>query len=286
MFAPQSIRLTSRGRPVRLHLVSTGMGADKTRMRQARFPDPLSTIDVLLDPHFTEWLPVWVLVIEHPEGIFLIDTGESADAGRPGYFRQAGWVAHRFITTQFKFSIRREDEIDLQLAAHGMSVRDIRSVILTHLHFDHTDGLKHFSSTPVFVNKQEWEHPSGVLPQLFPPWFKPSLLTLHRSFGPFQHACFLTDDLVVVQTPGHTFGHCSVLLLADECHVLFAGDTCYSQQQLLENKYSARIASRRLARQTYDAIRQYARQHPLVFLPSHDGESGTRLHHLHQLWQN
>ncbi|HEV9036146.1 MAG TPA: hypothetical protein VGQ51_05985 [Puia sp.] len=47
MFAPHSIRLTSRGRPVRL-----------------------------LDRHFTEWLPVWVMVIEHPEGIFVIDTGE------------------------------------------------------------------------------------------------------------------------------------------------------------------------------------------------------------------
>lgn len=277
MFSSRSIQLTCRGRPVRLHLLSTGMGADKTRMREARFREPVSTIDILLDRHFTEWLPVWVMVIEHPDGVFLIDTGECADAGRPGYFAPAGWFANRFITTQFKFFIRREDEIDRQLETRGISIPDIGSVILTHLHFDHTDGLKHFPSTPIFVNKLEWDHPFGALPELFPPWFKPTLFSLDDSFGTFQKARYLNEDMVVVHTPGHTFGHCSVILLCDDCHVFFAGDICYTQRQLLENKFSARLADRDLARQTYNAVKQYAREHPLVFLPSHDNESGHRL---------
>ena len=284
MFTPRSIRLTSRGRPVRLHLLSTGMGADKTRMREARFRDPFSTIDALLDRRFTEWLPIWVMVIEHPDGIFLIDTGECCDVTQPGYFKPAGPIAHRFITTQFKFSVRREDEIDRQLATLGLSIRDIRAVILTHLHFDHTDGLSHFPSTPVFLNKEEWENPFGALPQLLPSWFRPSLLTLDHSFGPFEKACFLADDLVLVHTPGHTYGHCSVLFLADDCHILFAGDICYTQQQLLDNKFSARPASRSLTRQTYEAVRTYGRQHPLIFLPSHDGDSGFRLQSLIPLY--
>ena len=280
MFTHQSIQVTSRGRPVRLHLFSTGMAADKTRLRQARFRAPFDTIDVLLDRHFTEWLPVWVMVIEHPDGIFVIDTGECADAARPGYFRPAGWLANKFITTQFKFSIRREDEIDHQLATLGISPRDVHSLILTHLHFDHTDGLKHFPSTPICVNKVEWDQPFGALPKLFPSWFQPTLLMLDRPFGPFQKACFLAEDLVVVHTPGHTFGHCSVLFLADDCHILFAGDICYTQQQLLDGKFPARCANRDLTRQTYTAVTTYAREHPLVFLPSHDGESGLRLRQL------
>jgi glyoxylase-like metal-dependent hydrolase (beta-lactamase superfamily II) len=246
-------------------------------MREARFREPGSTIDILLDRHFTEWLPVWVMVIEHPDGIFLIDTGECAEAGRPGYFKPAGWLANGFITTQFKFSIRREEEIDRQLAALGIPIRDIRSVILTHLHFDHTDGLKHFPSTPILVNKLEWERPFGVLPELFPCWFKPSLFSLEHSLGTFQKAHYLNEDLVVVHTPGHTFGHSSVMLLCDDCHVFFAGDICYTQRQLIENKFSARCASRDLARRTYNAVKQYAREYPLVFLPSHDSESGHRL---------
>jgi N-acyl homoserine lactone hydrolase len=261
------------------------MGVDKRRFREARFPGLFSTMDALLDRRFTEWLPIWILVIEHPEGIFLIDTGECSEAAMPDYFRPAGWLASRYITTQFRFSIRREDVIDRQLAQLGISIPDIRSVILTHLHFDHTDGLKYFPSTPIFVHRLEWERPYGALPALFPSWFAPRLLTLNTSCGPFEKAFYLTSsrDLALVHTPGHTHGHCSVLLKADQCHVLFAGDICYTQDQLIHGKFAARAAAMAAARQTYATVKAYARLHPLVFLPSHDAESGTRLRQLNHL---
>lgn len=285
MFPRQTIQLTSDGRPVRLHLISTGMGADKTRMREPRFNGLLSTIDILFDRQFTEWLPVWVMVIEHPEGIFVIDTGECAAAATPGYFRPAGWLANRYMTTQFRFSITREEEIDHQLNALGIAIADIRAVILTHLHFDHTDGLKHFPATPIFLHRLEWEHPFGAMPHLYPRWFQPTLLDLDQSLGPFKKAYFLTPgrDLALVHTPGHTFGHCSVLLRADDHHILFAADTCYDQDQLIHDAYPARPASRRLTRDTYAAIRTYARDHPLIFLPSHDAASALRLNGLQTL---
>ncbi|HTR31763.1 MAG TPA: N-acyl homoserine lactonase family protein [Puia sp.] len=279
------IDLTAGGHRIKLHLLSTGAVAVKTRFRQTRLHNFLSVPDFILDPHFTAWLPIWVLVIQHPEGIFLIDTGERADVTGTNYFRTCGILANWFDTSQFKFSVSRNQEIDRQLEAIRLQPEEIRAVILTHLHFDHTDGLRHFPSTPILVAKKEWEHPFGALPKLYPPWFRPTLLDLDQSIGPFNNTAWLTSskDIALVHTPGHTHGHCSVLIMTEPYHVLFAADICYTQDQLLKNQFAANAASYRLARQTYAAVKAYARHQPLIFLPSHDPESADRLERLQPL---
>ncbi|HLX67782.1 MAG TPA: N-acyl homoserine lactonase family protein [Puia sp.] len=285
MFAPASIHLTSAGRPVALHLFSTGQGKDKCRFMQARFLNSLSLVDSVLDRRFTDWLPIWVMVIQHPEGIFVIDTGERAEVSDPAWFKTAGSLSGWLVGSQFKFSVTRDEEIDRQLTTIGLSPGEITAVILTHLHFDHTDGLYHFPAAQVRVARPEWERPFGALPKLYPSWFKPTLLDLDQSIGPFQKAAWLTSsqDLALVHTPGHTYGHCSILLRADTHHVLFAGDICYTQRQLLDNRFAANAASYRLGRQTYAAVKTYARGNRLVFLPSHDPDAGNRLRDLQVL---
>jgi glyoxylase-like metal-dependent hydrolase (beta-lactamase superfamily II) len=285
MFAPASIRLTSAGRPVGIHLFSTGQGKDKYRFMHARFRSPLSIVDTILGRHFTGWLPIWVMVIQHPEGTFVIDTGERAEASHPAWFKTAGRLPGWFIGSQFKFSITRDQEIDRQLAALHLPIHRITAVVLTHLHFDHMDGLYHFPNTPVLLHRLEWQQPFGSLPKLYPPDFRPTLLDLDIPIGPFQNAAWLTGskDLALVHTPGHTYGHCSILLKTDTHHLLFAADICYTQQQLLDDNFAANLASYRLARQTYAAVKTYARGEPLIFLPSHDPDSATRLQYLQPL---
>jgi glyoxylase-like metal-dependent hydrolase (beta-lactamase superfamily II) len=285
MFSPHSIAFTTQGKPLRFHLFSTGMVADKSKLRTPRWQGPLATIDALFDPHFTEWLPIWVLVIEHPEGIFLIDTGERADVKKPGYFRSSGLLVSRFMTTQFKFDITRDQEIDNQLQNLQIPIKKVTAVFLTHLHFDHTDGLYHFPATPVYLHTQEWQHPHGALPKLYPPWFKPTLLDLGASCGPFKKARFLTkqQDIALVHTPGHTPGHCSILVKTDTCHILFAGDICYTETQLIQENFPANLASQQQAKQTYAAVKAYAHAYPLVFLPTHDPDAAQRLSALQTL---
>jgi putative intracellular protease/amidase len=35
---------------------------------------------VFVDRHWTEWLPICAWVVEHPEGVIVVDTGETARA--------------------------------------------------------------------------------------------------------------------------------------------------------------------------------------------------------------
>ena len=79
MFPHQTIELKINGQPVKIHLVSTGAVSVKTKFRDATKTGFLAMLDFILDKKFTEWMPIWVLIIEHPEGVFVIDTGENAN---------------------------------------------------------------------------------------------------------------------------------------------------------------------------------------------------------------
>lgn len=286
MFARQTIELTSQGRSTKIHLVSTGAVSVKTRFRDARRTGLLAMVDFILDKNFTEWMPIWVLIIEHLEGIFVVDTGENADVNNPGYFKSSGIFANWFDTTQFKFEVDTDEEIGSQLDALGIEIDKIRAVVLTHLHLDHTDGLKYFPLTPIIVNRGEWEKPFGDLPKLYPHWFKPQLIDLTQRFETFERVAYLTKskDLLLVETPGHTPHHCSVLFNSDTGCIFFAGDICYSQDQLIEEKYSGTNASHKMAKDTYARVKQFSKQRKVIFLPSHDAEASARLRELRPLF--
>lgn len=279
MFNGSSVSFTSSGKPVKVHLVSTGAVAVKTRFRKARFAGRLAMLDFILDTKFTEWLPIWVMVVEHPEGIFVFDAGEIIEVNASGYFKSSGFLADWFDTTQFKFKITREEEIDSQLKGLNIPLEKIKTMVLTHLHFDHTDGIKHFPSTEILVSQNEWQKPFGDLPKLYPAWFKPTLVELNEEYDVFKKAHYLTTakDILLVETPGHTYHHCSVLLKMDEGYVLFAADICYSLQQLMEESYPGNNAGNKLTKGTYDTVKAFANKHATVFIPSHDADAANRL---------
>jgi N-acyl homoserine lactone hydrolase len=152
-------------------------------------------------------------------------------------------------------------------------------VILTHIHGDHVDGLKHFMDKPILVSKKEWETTEKFNLKLLPKGIRPFLVTFDNTFEQFDKMTFLTksEDLMLVETPGHTKGHCSVLLRTDEGFLLFAGDTVYYQNQLFEKVVSATIVDYKANLESCQAIIDFAKNSPLVVLPSHDKGAGERL---------
>ncbi len=71
---------------MRIHTMQTGTVAIKQRQRQGVGLGTRRRLNTLFDSAWTEPLPIYVWVIEHPEGIIVVDTGETARAAEPGYF--------------------------------------------------------------------------------------------------------------------------------------------------------------------------------------------------------
>lgn len=264
-----------------MHALCTGMVAVKTAFRARKGSGPLAKINILLDDHFTEYMPIWVWIIEHPEGIIAIDTGETVQArDRKNYL--AGESAYsRYISQHTsKFIIEQEDELIVQLSKVGLSPEDVQLIALTHLHLDHTDGLKFFPNTEIIVNQFEYEHPYANLPTTYPSWFKPNLVNYKKDrVEVFESAYPITraEDLLYVPTPGHTNGHSAVIFKTDDVDIIFGGDSSYYQEQLLKGEIAGVNKDFGATRETHTKILNYASLRPTIYLPSHDPASGSRL---------
>lgn len=71
---------------MRVHAIQTGTVAVKTRQRQGVGHGLARPINTLVDREWTEPLPILAWAIEHPEGVIVVDTGETARATEKGYF--------------------------------------------------------------------------------------------------------------------------------------------------------------------------------------------------------
>jgi len=81
----------------------------------------------------------------------------------------------------------------------------------------------------------------------------------------------------VVATPGHTPAHVSVIVTIDDIHYFLAGDTSYSEENLLQKIADGVSPDPNQAIDTMRNILSFASQHPTVYLPSHDTRTEMRL---------
>jgi N-acyl homoserine lactone hydrolase len=267
-----------------IHSIRTGLVQVQRSQMEGRGTGVVRTAHILLDDDWSEWLPIYAWVIEHEEGVIVVDTGETSRVHRRGY--HPTW--HPFFRRAARFSVHPDEEIGPQLRALGIAPRDVRQVVLTHLHTDHAGGLAHLTGSKIWVSPQELRRASGFsgkiqgyLPHRWPKWWQPSSLRFdNEPFGPFQQSMPLTKrgDVLVVPTPGHTPHHVSVVVRGSPSFFL-VGDTSYNQHLLIAGKVDGVSPDETVSRQTLGQIRALAKEQPLVYLPSHDPESEERLVH-------
>jgi N-acyl homoserine lactone hydrolase len=225
------------------------------------------------DRDWTESLPIHAWLIQHDDGPILVDTGELADTRNTAFAR---------------FTVGEEDEIQQALAGHGLAPGDLRSVVLTHVHSDHANGLARLPGAPVVVGDTELRFVRSVgaratrllLRQPLPSGFAPRPVGFDGPpIGAFKSSHLLTEDgrVRLVPAPGHTPGHAAVLVDRGDHHVLLCGDAGYDVEQIVDRHVDGISPDENVARATMDVILEHARRHPTVVLPSHDRRAMERL---------
>jgi glyoxylase-like metal-dependent hydrolase (beta-lactamase superfamily II) len=230
-------------------------------------------LDLFLPGEWSGPVPIHCWAIEHAGRLILVDTGETAGARDVPFAR---------------FEVSREQELPAALSGVGLAVDDVDTVVLTHMHGDHMDGAVHVRGAVLVQDRElEFSRTPGarmaqkLLRQPVPGGvdFRPLALD-GGPFGAFARSRMLTDDgrIVAVDTAGHTPGHMSVICVDDDDrHVLLAGDTTDTLEQLRALRADAVSPKPAVAVATMQAILAHAREHRTVYVPSHDTESVARL---------
>jgi N-acyl homoserine lactone hydrolase len=268
---------------VRIHAIQTGTVSIKELQRDGGGRGRRSFPRLFMDRRWTEPLPILAWLVEHPEGLIVVDTGETAHVADRGYFTP--W--NPYFRLALREWIAPEQEIGPQLRALGFSPDDVRWVVLTHFHTDHAGGLAHFAKSEIVSSRADYHYSRGLvgkargfLPQHWPQGFAPTLADfVDGPFGPFAAWTALTaaGDVRLVPTPGHTPGHLSVTIDDGETVLFLAGDTSYTEQLMLAGTPDGVSPDPARARDTLARIQQLTAERPTVYLPTHDPEATTRL---------
>ncbi len=261
---------------MKIHAIRTGSVRIKHAQVERQGRGFMAQLAIFADREWTDWLPTFAWAIEHSDGVIVVDTGQGA------HLMELSKSLHPYVRWEVAFQIEPEQEIGPQLRSLGIGVRDVKQVVLTHLHMDHDGGLAHFPRNEILVAPGELEKASGILgqlrgylPQRWPSWFDPKPLALSREpFGGFPLSRRVTADgpVVAVATPGHTANHLSVVVQPGDATVFLAGDTSYTEQPMVEGKVDGVSLDEGVAMRTLEAIKSFVKTRPTIYLPTHDPE--------------
>ncbi|MFF9562448.1 N-acyl homoserine lactonase family protein [Leifsonia sp. NPDC014704] len=147
-----------------------------------------------------ERLPVFVHLIDHPDGRILVDTGLTA--------------LHPAFADMDPQLVPLTDHADVDLDS-------ITAIVNTHLHFDHCGGNHLFPGRPIYVQRAELEDARTQEDYTIREWVDAPGV----EYTPVDGELELLPGVRLVPAPGHTRGSQIVVVETGERPIVIAGDT-------------------------------------------------------------
>lgn len=193
-------------------------------------------------------------LIEHPQGLVLIDTGLNPGAAEDpvGTYGELG--GHLFPN-----GFPRELAVDAQLEKLGIKPTDIDTVVMTHLHLDHTGLMPLFKHAQFIGGAGEMRFAYWPDPAQQVGFFWPDDFAFLRErpeqwleVGPYDYDLFGDGSVILYHLPGHTPGQLGILVKTPEQNILLASDVVHIRAGLgglpMPNDWSAEATKHSVAR--------------------------------------
>lgn len=217
------------------------------------------------------WLPIPAFLIEHPEaGPILIDTGLHEQVAT-----DVGAALGRLGKIAFTIDMKPEWAVPHQLRARGVDPADVKTIVMTHLHYDHASGLSQFPDATVHVDARE--HADASKGKLLDGYIPRLMQTPGQRWETFPHERDEVDllgdgTLRLLRTPGHTSGHRSVAVrLASGGDLLLTGDAAYNLETIERSLTPLLTWKDDAFRSSLARVQAWTREHPAApVIPGHD----------------
>ncbi|MDQ3729743.1 MAG: N-acyl homoserine lactonase family protein [Actinomycetota bacterium] len=236
----------------------------------------------------SRWLtiPCPSFLVTHPSaGPFLVDTGL-----HPSVTSKPTANLGRIATSYSKPNLEAGKDVAAQLRSRGLDARDIKTVVMTHMHLDHTSAMSELGSSTFVLSDPEWvaatttSNPSlhGYATAHFDYAFDYRTVDFDgpsvSSYSTFGRTFDLFGDgsVRLAFTPGHTLGHMSLICRLRNRDLVIAGDAIYTLGQLDDAPPPPLPEDSHTWRRSQSELKLFRRQYPqAVIIPSHD----------HVLWE-
>lgn len=225
---------------------------------------------VVIDPFcFGEpemsYIPWFFYVIRHPDGVVLFDTGTNPRmitdlAGHVG-----AWA------DRMDLRATEGDTSIAHLRRLGLAPEDVRAVVMSHLHFDHSSSLELFPDAEVFVQRAERGFADNP-PEFQAGPYNPRDWNAATKWRPVDgfHDVFGDGRLEIVPLPGHTPGHQGLLIELEDRPVLLVGDATYRMDKMRERKLSSVLSDPEAVFASWSLIEFFERSRNALVLASHE----------------
>ncbi|HUB73035.1 MAG TPA: N-acyl homoserine lactonase family protein [Solirubrobacteraceae bacterium] len=227
-------------------------------------------------------VPVPFYLIRHLRGNVLVDGGNPLAVARDAH---AHWGA---LADVFTVHMSEEQHCGAQLSRLGIAPEAIGWIVQTHLHIDHAGALGHFPAARVLVHAAELESARTIEHALAHGYVRADYEQPELDWQPFEGDLDLFGDgaVMLLQTPGHSAGHVSLLLELEQTgSVLLTADAVDNRAQWEGSQSPRALHSADEAARSRERLRGIARElasspqgEPLLVF-GHDPENWSRLEH-------
>ncbi|MFW7268971.1 AttM family quorum-quenching N-acyl homoserine lactonase [Gluconacetobacter sp. Hr-1-5] len=222
-------------------------------------------------------IPVPFFLITHPKGHTIIDGGNAVEVATDP---RGCWGG---ICDVYWPMMTEEDGCVAQLARLGIRPEDVRYVLQSHLHLDHTGAIGRFPNATHIVQRAEHEY------AYTPDWFAAGGY-IRRDFDrpglKWQFLNGIADDqydlygdgvLTTVFTPGHAPGHMSFLVrLPGTGATLLTIDAAYTLDHWEERSLPGFLTSTIDSVRSVQKLRVLAERTDARIVTGHDPEAWAR----------
>lgn len=178
-------------------------------------------------------VPVPYFLIEHEKGFVLFDSGHNFAT-----FVDPRKAVGEKMYNAYNPDLKEEGFVLNNLKRAGVNPEDIKYVICSHLHYDHSGGIGLFPNAKYIIQRQELHYayvPDPFMKEVYlrSDFDKDVDWLFLEGWQDHKYDVFDDGKLIIYFTPGHSPGHQSLLVnLEHDAPMLLAADACYTLENL------------------------------------------------------